>query len=798
MKKIFLPLFLVSLMACQVIAAPRTKQQAHQIARQFLERPQAVSLGNSLYIYNNEEKPGFAIVSSSDLTRPVIGYSETGTIDPDHMPDNLRNWLNWVDEATQWLESHPECQLTESQMGATTAIAPLLNDIAWGQDSPYNLQCPNGSPVGCVATAAAQCIYHHRYPSKGVGSHTNENNTRQSVNFGQTTYDYSLMFDTYKKSSNISEASLNEVAKLSYHCGVMSDMKYGTDQSGTTMIALRRGLVENMNYDPYCELIYRASHSYDEWQSYLQSELKASRPIIFAGNCNNGTEGHCFIVDGINENGLYHVNWGWTGSYNGYYDITVLNPEGVSTGASISDDGFCTDQTMLIQLAPKGQLTDPKFYTSISAPTGAFTIKNTSISLGGSTTFSISNAYNYSKNSITGKLGLAFVQGDRIVSYTLYNYNAATFNGMVGGSVYGGNFNDMSITIPSSIPAGNYKVYPCIVPTSGEFEGECGIIYSKATAPSYYTCSIANGKATLSKGSYTAYLTVDNWSFDPEEVTTGVKSTISCSVLNNDQENTLVGKYYLYVTSPSNKKEYIEANDVLTLAPNETGTLSFTHTFNESGNWKSQLYIFYQNIDVNTTNQKKIVSGASKTFSVALDATTGANFTMTATPTVVNDPQHKDSLFIGYPASFNLPLKNTGENYTGEFQMQLYKTISSTAILGTVTSQVSVPKNGEGTYTITGNLEKLSSTFSPAKSGTIFYAKAFYRFADEFKNIPLASGISSRIKVKVFGGDPSATGIESVEDTSNQVNASFDFFGRRIKANNTGLYIRNGQVILQK
>lgn len=795
--KSFLPLIIISLSFCQTIAAPRSRQQARQIASQLLEQPKAVSVGTSLYIYNNEEKPGFAIVSNSDLTRPVIGYSETGTIDPNNMPENLRNWLLWVDQATQWLEIHPECQLTESQMAATQPILPLLGNIAWGQGAPFNNLCPNGSPVGCVATATAQCAYYHRYPTTGVGSHTNENNKNQTVNYDATTYNYDLMFDHYVRSASYTDAQLNEVAKLSYHCGVMSDMKYGTEQSGTTMIQLRRGLVENFNYDPYCELIYRASHSYEEWQYYLQSELSASRPVIFAGNCNNGTEGHCFVIDGVNNEGLYHVNWGWDGSYNGYYDIAVLNPEGVSTGASISDDGFCTDQSILIQLAPKGKLSNPVYYTSISAPTGVFSIANTSVALGGSTTFTITNAYNYSKTAIKGKFGLAFVQNGAIVSSVPYNYNATEVGGMSGSSVYGGTYKDMSITLPKTLESGTYQVYPCFLPTSGTFDGECGLIYSKATAPSYYTCNISNGRASFSKGSATAYLTVSDWSFDSSPLSTGASQTITCSLLNNDEENTLVGKYYLYLTSPSNQKEYVEADNVLTLAPNASGKLSFNYTFKESGQWKSQLYIFYQNIDYNTTNQKKALSGTNKTFEVSYNPTTGANFTLLATPTVVNDPYRKDSLFIGYPASFDIQLKNEGEAYSGMFQMQVYKTTSSTAVMGTVTGQISIPAQSEGTYTFTGNLEKTSTSFTPAAKGSIFYARPFFLFGDTYKTFTNATNVANRIKIKVFAGSP-ATGIEAVESEYFNNGVCLDLFGRRSSIDKGGLMIKNGKIILQK
>jgi hypothetical protein len=41
-----------------------------------------------------------------------------------------------------------------------------------------------------------------------------------------------------------------------------------------------------------------------------------------------GTGGHAFNVDGYNGNDYFHFNWGWSGSYNGYFYLDNLNPGG--------------------------------------------------------------------------------------------------------------------------------------------------------------------------------------------------------------------------------------------------------------------------------------------------------------------------------------------------------------------------------------------------------------------------------------------------------------------------------------
>ena len=62
---------------------------------------------------------------------------------------------------------------------------------------------------------------------------------------------------------------------------------------------------------------------------YIYSILSSGNPILYSAkdiNLELGIiAGHNFIIDGYDENGLVHVNWGWYGIENGYFDIALLN-----------------------------------------------------------------------------------------------------------------------------------------------------------------------------------------------------------------------------------------------------------------------------------------------------------------------------------------------------------------------------------------------------------------------------------------------------------------------------------------
>ncbi|MBR6190309.1 MAG: Spi family protease inhibitor [Prevotella sp.] len=104
--RILLILLCVSL---AVFSAGITPQQALETARDFMQQRKGVTTkmrraplniqmqqaetGLQVLYAFNVEGGGFVIASGDDRTLPVLGYSLTGSIDKDNMPDNMRSWL---------------------------------------------------------------------------------------------------------------------------------------------------------------------------------------------------------------------------------------------------------------------------------------------------------------------------------------------------------------------------------------------------------------------------------------------------------------------------------------------------------------------------------------------------------------------------------------------------------------------------------------------------------------------------------------------------------------------------------
>lgn len=206
-------------------------------------------------------------------------------------------------------------------------VSPMLT-TQWSQTYPYNMYAPLDMPTGCVATAMAQVIYHHRY-AEGRGTnryHCSSIGKELSYDYEGKHFDFDNMLPTYNH--GFSDAQLVAVADLMYACGVSVNMAYAPGNSVVSVSAASQGLNRHFGYDPRGTVAYtREGSAAREWETMVYEEISAGRPVIYGGITNEGA-GHAFVVDGYSSEGLFHINWGW-GKYDGYFALSSLNPAAV-------------------------------------------------------------------------------------------------------------------------------------------------------------------------------------------------------------------------------------------------------------------------------------------------------------------------------------------------------------------------------------------------------------------------------------------------------------------------------------
>lgn len=403
MKNNRLLLFAGSLLIPMVVmAGPRSFQQAKAIAEK-----QAALLGvtidqkamtkarkqgskgeitlsqESYYVFPNANSKGFTIVSGDDRLPEIVGYSSQGSYDENNLPEgfvsfmeayqNLYNKVNLGD--AEALKNLAEIKAWRNKKNAsaasTSAVAPLLGNIEWDQTSPYNNMCPRYDCVhvaatGCVATAMAQVMAYYKYPKQlkaDIPGYVNRWNgipmEIPTITREEGVYDWDNMLPKYNKEANATQQQKDAVAKLMYHCGAAVQMNYGPE-SAAAVSATK--LAKYFGYDADLMMdLNRATFTLDKWMQIIDTELAAGRPVLYGGQASDG--GHQFVCDGKDGEGLYHINWGWSGSQNGYFDLSLLNPEKGGTGSGNSTEGYNRLCSMTIGIAPDNGVVDAPLAT---------------------------------------------------------------------------------------------------------------------------------------------------------------------------------------------------------------------------------------------------------------------------------------------------------------------------------------------------------------------------------------------------------------------------------------------------
>ena len=340
---------LLLLFGCLTLsAAPVSMEEARSLAGSFVQSTfESSRQGNELalvyaqpsfYVFNVEDK-GFVIMSADDSYRPIIGYSDEGNFIVEDMAPALQEYLEGVNtyrmsrnavadpEAAREWTSLRENGRPVSYYGGRART--YLVQTKWNQNYPYNYCCPEAPDgpgghvyAGCVATAGAQLMKYWNHPTIGTGSHTYypEDHPEYgplTANFAEAPYDWDNMPNTISTASPIEQ--IEAIGRLIFHVGVSVDMNYRPSSSGAVTGKLCEVMPQYFYYTNRMENIYRESHTHDSFMALIVDAIDMSWPMVHRGG------GHAYVLDGYDDNGLVHFNWGWSGNNDGWFDVDDHN-----------------------------------------------------------------------------------------------------------------------------------------------------------------------------------------------------------------------------------------------------------------------------------------------------------------------------------------------------------------------------------------------------------------------------------------------------------------------------------------
>lgn len=374
MRKILL-LFSLFLMTLVAWGEPIDRNEALKQANAFLSskgipvrqsldmayaQPGKAAEARSLYyVFNVGNDKGFVIVAGDDAVSPILAYADRGDFSEREMAPAAKAMLESYAQQIEMIQQNPSLAVAASTSYA--AIAPMV-ESQWNQSEPYNYMCPTieGEPgrsvTGCVATAMAQIMYYHKWPvaeTKAIPAYQMSNG-ELIAGANPVTLDWDAMQSTYTGSEAEDDPAAKAVAQLMVLCGKSVKMSYSSSASGAASESVPAALKEYFDYDGAAHMVYRDEYANADWEKMIYDELAAKRPVYLSGTSVSGTSavGHAFVCDGYDGEGFFHINWGWGGMSDGFFRLTLLNPDDHGTGGNNGSGGFNMDEGAIIGIQP--------------------------------------------------------------------------------------------------------------------------------------------------------------------------------------------------------------------------------------------------------------------------------------------------------------------------------------------------------------------------------------------------------------------------------------------------------------
>lgn len=381
MKKIVI-FFISVVWIVSLSAAPVDLKTAKNVAQNFLQQKAGRATSSltevssqlgyvGIYIFNDEVNHSFVVVAADDCAMPILGYSTQNTFPLTDISPEANYWLRMFESQIKWAKtakvySASVKQKWNSLINNTLSTAKYQDEVeallttTWNQRPWYNAQCPVDSSLytfhpttGCTATGMAQIMKYWNWPEHGYGSYEYSWEGVQpywtygtlSADFENTFYQWSNMPNGLNEFSTQDE--IDAIAQLMSHVGISIQMSYnlygeGSSDAPVALLEFTDSMYFDHTYCPENALptffgykttirgLARDNYSDTEWDNMLREDISAGRPVLYGGfgidpNTGASNGGHCFVLDGYDNDGFFHVNWGWGGYCDGYFPTTALD-----------------------------------------------------------------------------------------------------------------------------------------------------------------------------------------------------------------------------------------------------------------------------------------------------------------------------------------------------------------------------------------------------------------------------------------------------------------------------------------
>lgn len=321
-----------------------------------------------------------------------------------------------------------------------TKVPSLLGNIVFNQGGAYSSLCPmvdgKHCKTGCVITAMAQIMRYYKYPSKptipadksGLIEYSTDNGQAHvSWDLSKVTFDWDNVLPSYHDSDHANKTQQKAVGTLMASVGAAVHASYGPNATGAT--ARGRALIKYFGYDKDAYTVRFSVCNLERKCLELKNAIDNGQIAIIGS-----AEGHCFLIDGYDMTGAhpkFHINWGWGGKEDGFFDLNDMNPAEIG---GYDNTNYSGKYSIYLNNIPENNTDDG---LALSAKT--VTVDKETVSAGDQVSVSVTHIGNESK--------------DRIAHQTEYVYLVDTNSNKCYKT-------DAFMTMPGLNPCIDYKVGP--------------------------------------------------------------------------------------------------------------------------------------------------------------------------------------------------------------------------------------------------------------------------------------------------------------------------------------------------
>jgi hypothetical protein len=202
------------------------------------------------------------------------------------------------------------------------SVDPLILP-QWHSSDPWNARCPgnyaNRANAGSHALALAKTLKYWAYPSLGTGSVSYVDD-----NYGTITSNFAPEINWSGMSNTL---VFQATQRFIFMCGASVYTDYEPQNSSSTLSNVRNSLINFFSYDTSLQIRDRQEFTNFYWKAMIRQELDASRPVIYTATLLSGRE-VAFIVDGYDEDGLFHINWSDANVPDAWVELNNLSYQG--------------------------------------------------------------------------------------------------------------------------------------------------------------------------------------------------------------------------------------------------------------------------------------------------------------------------------------------------------------------------------------------------------------------------------------------------------------------------------------